>query len=187
MLGRSAGVLAAGAAAVLLLPLLIIMLLLGSAGSGTAASAAGSAQDAAVMTGPLPPGAAGTAIAFAQAQLGKPYLFGGTGPDAFDCSGLVMMAYQSAGVTIPRTSEVQYAQLPHVSPADVKPGDLVFFAGGDGTRHLARACGARSGPGAAADDRRLRDRSADQVRHVRTGSHTRVRAKPGCRIRPALI
>ena len=133
MLGRPAGVLAAGAAAVLLLPLLIIMLLLGSAGSGTAASAAGSAQDAAVMTGPLPPGAAGTAIAFAQAQLGKPYLYGGTGPDAFDCSGLVMMAYQSAGVTIPRTSEVQYAQLPHVSPADVKPGDLVFFAGGDGT------------------------------------------------------
>ena len=49
----------------------------------------------------LPSPAAATAIAFARAQLGKPYLWGGTGPDAFDCSGLVMMAYQAAGVTIP--------------------------------------------------------------------------------------
>jgi cell wall-associated NlpC family hydrolase len=73
------------------------------------------------------------AVAYAEAQLGKPYLFGGTGPAAFDCSGLVMMAYRSAGVTIPRTSETEYAQLPHVTAAKVEPGDLVFFAGADGT------------------------------------------------------
>ena len=75
----------------------------------------------------------GEAVNYAEAQLGKPYLFGGTGPDAFDCSGLVMMAYRSAGVNIPRTSQQQYAGLPHVPADKVVPGDLVFFAGSDGT------------------------------------------------------
>jgi peptidoglycan DL-endopeptidase CwlO len=74
-----------------------------------------------------------TAINYAEDQLGKPYLFGGTGPAAFDCSGLVMMAYQAAGVTIPRTSQQQWAKLPHVPASKVLPGDLVFFAGADGT------------------------------------------------------
>ncbi|HEX3715534.1 MAG TPA: NlpC/P60 family protein [Trebonia sp.] len=73
------------------------------------------------------------AVTYAEAQLGKPYLFGGTGPAAFDCSGLVMMAYQAAGVTIARTSQNQWKTLPHVPAAQVVPGDLVFFAGADGT------------------------------------------------------
>jgi cell wall-associated NlpC family hydrolase len=77
--------------------------------------------------------AAATAIAFAEAQLGKPYQWGGTGPDSFDCSGLVMMAYRSAGVYIPRTSQEQWIWGPRVPASDVQPGDLVFFAGGDGT------------------------------------------------------
>ena len=51
---------------------------------------------------------------YAEAQLGKPYLWGATGPDAFDCSGLVMMAYRAAGVNIPRTSEAQWKKLPRV-------------------------------------------------------------------------
>ncbi len=73
------------------------------------------------------------AVSYAEAQLGKPYLWGGTGPDAFDCSGLMLMAYRSAGVDIPRTSQAQYAGLPHVPADQVVPGDLVFFAGSDGT------------------------------------------------------
>ncbi|HTZ22425.1 MAG TPA: NlpC/P60 family protein, partial [Streptosporangiaceae bacterium] len=48
-------------------------------------------------------------------------------------SGLVMMAYRAAGINIPRTSEDQWAQLPHVPAGSVEPGDLVFFAGADGT------------------------------------------------------
>jgi peptidoglycan DL-endopeptidase CwlO len=75
--------------------------------------------------------AAAAAIAYAQAQLGKPYEWGGTGPAAFDCSGLVMEAYAAAGVSIVRTSQEQWATEPHVS--DPTPGDLVFFAGADGT------------------------------------------------------
>ena len=74
-----------------------------------------------------------TAITYAEHQLGKPYLWGGTGPDAFDCSGLVMMAYRAAGIDIPRTSEQQWVWGPRVSLSRVEPGDLVFFAGADGT------------------------------------------------------
>jgi cell wall-associated NlpC family hydrolase len=73
------------------------------------------------------------AIAFAEHQLGKPYLWGGTGPDAFDCSGLVMMAYRAGGLDIPRTSQQQWLWGPRVNPNQVQPGDLVFFAGSDGT------------------------------------------------------
>jgi cell wall-associated NlpC family hydrolase len=72
-------------------------------------------------------------IAYSEQQLGKPYLFGGTGPDAFDCSGLVMMAYRAAGVNLERTSEQQWATEVRVPASQVQPGDLVFFAGADGT------------------------------------------------------
>jgi peptidoglycan DL-endopeptidase CwlO len=107
-----------------------------SAASPNAGSGATSA--ACIGTGTLdslitPNAAVATAINFAQAQLGKPYLFGGTGPDAFDCSGLVMMAYRAAGINIPRTSQEQWAQLPHVPAGNVEAGDLVFFVGADGT------------------------------------------------------
>ena len=81
--------------------------------------------------GATPGEAAAAAIAYAHAQLGKPYEWGGTGPDAFDCSGLVMQAYASAGVSIARTSQQQWATEQHVS--DPAPGDLVFFPGADGT------------------------------------------------------
>jgi peptidoglycan DL-endopeptidase CwlO len=74
-----------------------------------------------------------TAIAYAEQQLGKPYQWGATGPDAFDCSGLVMMAYRAAGIDIPRTSQEQWAYGPQISSGEVQPGDLVFFAGADGT------------------------------------------------------
>jgi cell wall-associated NlpC family hydrolase len=77
--------------------------------------------------------AARQAIRYARAQLGKPYQWGATGPGAFDCSGLVERAYAAAGVSIPRTSEQQWADLPHVPARRVKPGDLVFAPGSDGS------------------------------------------------------
>jgi len=73
------------------------------------------------------------AIAFARQQIGKPYLWGGTGPDAFDCSGLTMMAFRSVGIDIPRTAAEQWRWGPRVAPGQVEPGDLVFFAGAQGT------------------------------------------------------
>jgi peptidoglycan DL-endopeptidase CwlO len=73
---------------------------------------------------------AGKAVAFAFAQLGCPYVFGGTGPcgSGFDCSGLMMQAWAAAGISIPRTSEEQ-AGLPSVSESDLQPGDIIEFAG----------------------------------------------------------
>lgn len=70
------------------------------------------------------------AVAFAYDQLGCPYVYGGTGPcpDGFDCSGLTMEAWASAGVSIPRTSYGQ-ATLPAVSRSDLQPGDILEFAG----------------------------------------------------------
>jgi peptidoglycan DL-endopeptidase CwlO len=99
-------------------------------GAGSPTSCAGTGQLDALVT---PNAAVAAAVEFAQGQLGKPYLWGGTGPAAFDCSGLVMMAYRTAGIYIPRTSQQQWQQLPHVPAAQVKVGDLVFFAGADGT------------------------------------------------------
>jgi cell wall-associated NlpC family hydrolase len=74
------------------------------------------------------------AVAFAYNQLGKPYVWGATGPGSFDCSGLVQAAWSSAGVAIPRTTYAQWAALPHVAMSSIQPGDLIFF---DGIGHVA--------------------------------------------------
>ncbi|MFJ1754837.1 NlpC/P60 family protein [Kitasatospora sp. NPDC088134] len=67
------------------------------------------------------------AIEFALAQRGKPYLWGGTGPDAFDCSGLTSQAWRAAGLSIPRTSQEQWAGLHRVALRDLRPGDLIIY------------------------------------------------------------
>ncbi|MDG4858224.1 bifunctional lytic transglycosylase/C40 family peptidase [Streptomyces sp. T-3] len=79
---------------------------------------------------PAPTGAAGKAVAFARAQLGTPYVWGGDGPSegGFDCSGLTQAAYRAAGITIPRVAQAQYnagPRLPRQAP--LQPGDLLFF------------------------------------------------------------
>jgi cell wall-associated NlpC family hydrolase len=71
---------------------------------------------------------AASAIAFAAEQLGAPYLWGGTGPGGWDCSGLVQAAYRSAGVTLPRVAQDQFDAGPQLAAGvTVAPGDLVFF------------------------------------------------------------
>jgi len=74
------------------------------------------------------------AVAFAYAQLGKPYVYGATGPDSYDCSGLVQAAWASAGVSIPRTTYEQWAALPHIPMSDLEPGDLIEY---NGESHVA--------------------------------------------------
>lgn len=106
------------------------------------ARAATSAARLGIATGPAPTagatsgwpalpaasGAAATAIAAARTRLGLPYVWGATGPDSFDCSGLTGWAYRQAGVSIPRTSRQQFAALPRVALNLLQPGDLVFYA-----------------------------------------------------------
>ncbi len=84
---------------------------------------------------PAPSGGAGAAIAFAYAQLGKPYVYGAAGPNAYDCSGLTMAAWRAAGVGMPHYSGAQYSSFPHVPLSAMQPGDLVFWGPG-GSSHV---------------------------------------------------
>ncbi|THA74961.1 glycoside hydrolase [Streptomyces sp. A0642] len=83
-------------------------------GSGTGADADASTKAEKVM-------------AFARAQLGKPYVWGATGPASYDCSGLTQAAWKAAGVDIPRTTWDQVNVGTRIATADLQPGDLVFF------------------------------------------------------------
>jgi cell wall-associated NlpC family hydrolase len=74
--------------------------------------------------------AAAVALAFALAQVGKAYVWGGNGPNAYDCSGLTTAAYKHAGITIPRTSQSQFNVGTPVTLAQLQPGDLVFYYAG---------------------------------------------------------
>jgi cell wall-associated NlpC family hydrolase len=76
---------------------------------------------------PAPSGGAQTAIDTAMAQLGKPYEYAASGPNTFDCSGLTMYAWAAAGVSLPHSSRMQFASLPHVPMEAMQPGDLVFY------------------------------------------------------------
>jgi len=77
---------------------------------------------------PPPTAAAGTAIAWALTQLGKPYLWGATGPDSFDCSGLLLRSYEAAGIQLPRVSRQQFTAGAKLPLANAAPGDLLFWA-----------------------------------------------------------
>ncbi|MFJ3900558.1 NlpC/P60 family protein [Streptomyces sp. NPDC090025] len=105
----------------------------GSGASGPASGApADRADRAGADRGPIsaPTGRAAEAISFARAQLGKPYVWGATGPSAYDCSGLTQAAWRAAGVTLPRTTYTQINAGRRVSRAELAPGDLVFFYSG---------------------------------------------------------
>ena len=72
-------------------------------------------------------GRAAAAVQYALAQVGDAYVYGAAGPDAFDCSGLTMMAWAQAGVALPHSSSAQYSSGPQVAFSDLQPGDLVFY------------------------------------------------------------
>lgn len=76
----------------------------------------------------LPPSAAGSRIvAIASQYLGVPYVYGGSSPSGFDCSGLVQYVFKQAGISLPRTSWAQGASGTRVSAAEARPGDLVYY------------------------------------------------------------
>ncbi|WP_083982655.1 C40 family peptidase [Actinomadura hibisca] len=88
----------------------------GGTGGGTGGSYNGPAS-----------GSARAALNYAYAQLGKPYVYGGTGPGGYDCSGLTMRSWGAAGVNITRTTNSQWAATKHIDKSALQPGDLVFF------------------------------------------------------------
>ncbi len=104
-----------------------------SSSSNTSSSNTSSSNSPSNRSDPAPAPAPSTrrsadvAVSTALAQVGKPYRWGATGPNAFDCSGLTSYAWRAAGVTIPRTSGAQFAGLRRVTRAQLQPGDLVFY------------------------------------------------------------
>ncbi|MBA2472119.1 MAG: NlpC/P60 family protein [Pseudonocardiales bacterium] len=76
---------------------------------------------------PAPSEVAGRAIQYALGEVGKPYVWGATGPNAYDCSGLMLRSYQSAGVTLPRVAAQQYWAGTQLPVRQAQPGDLLFW------------------------------------------------------------
>ncbi|MGW0971653.1 NlpC/P60 family protein [Streptomyces sp. NPDC002516] len=94
-------------------------------------AASGASGGSAAGTGVAAPNSrAAAAVAYAYSKLGSPYVWGATGPDAFDCSGLAQAAYRSAGVSLPRTTYAQINAGQRVALSQLQPGDLVFFYAG---------------------------------------------------------
>jgi cell wall-associated NlpC family hydrolase len=93
----------------------------------SAVSAAGGSIN---INGPINPpnNVAAAAIAAARSRLGVPYVWGATGPNSFDCSGLTQWSYAHAGIAIPRVAADQWNSGPHPALADLLPGDLLFWA-----------------------------------------------------------
>ncbi|MHC3468312.1 C40 family peptidase [Streptomyces sp. 7R007] len=103
-------------------------------GTGRASRSSATGRDGlqapGTATAEAPNSRAAAAISYAYAKLGSPYVWGATGPNAFDCSGLVQAAYRSAGVSLPRTTYAQIDAGRRVSRSELRPGDLVFFYSG---------------------------------------------------------
>jgi peptidoglycan DL-endopeptidase CwlO len=97
-----------------------------------AAQALALAQQTAFASGEVMGAASPTAlsaIAWAKTEIGKPYVFGGSGPDTWDCSGLTQWAFRQAGIGLPRTAAAQYAAVPLKIPlGQLQAGDLLFWA-----------------------------------------------------------
>jgi len=89
-------------------------------------AASRSSSDVSTVSVPVS-GRAAAAVRYAMAQVGKAYVYGAAGPSAFDCSGLTMAAWGSAGVGLPHSSSAQYGSGTHISESQLQPGDLVFY------------------------------------------------------------
>jgi cell wall-associated NlpC family hydrolase len=76
------------------------------------------------------------ALKVAESKYGDPYRWGATGPNSFDCSGLTYYAFRHVGRRLPRTAEAQYEHVRHISFAQLRPGDLVFFHYGSYVYHV---------------------------------------------------
>jgi cell wall-associated NlpC family hydrolase len=96
-------------------------------GNRTAPAPSTSTPTPSTPSAPAPSSGAQAAVNYALAQVGDAYVYGASGPDAFDCSGLTMMAWAQAGVSLPHSSSSQMSSGTPVSSSQLQPGDLVFY------------------------------------------------------------
>ena len=100
-----------------------------SSSSDSNADVQASAPSASTSSTAAPASNASGAVAIAMQYVGSPYVMGASGPDAFDCSGLVQYVYSQLGISLPRTSYAQGSAGTLVSAAEAQPGDIVYFGG----------------------------------------------------------
>ncbi|MCT4355945.1 C40 family peptidase [Streptomyces sp. Je 1-79] len=108
-----------------------------------------------------PTGSAAAIVAFARAQVGDAYISGGTGPNSWDCSGLVQAAYRQAGVDLPRVSSSQSSMGTSVSLSSLQPGDILYWGSRSGSYHVAIYVGGGKYVGAQNPSTGVVERSLD--------------------------
>ncbi|MFH9729342.1 C40 family peptidase [Streptomyces sp. NPDC017260] len=100
-----------------------------SGGSDNSGSSVGSSSSAAT-------GSAAAVVSFVQSQVGDAYVSGGTGPNSWDCSGLVQAAFKSVGVDLPRVSQAQSTAGTQVGLGNLQPGDILYWGGAGSAYHV---------------------------------------------------
>ena len=107
---------------------------------GNGSSGSGSSSSSTSITSSSGSGSGRAVVREAMKHLGKPYVRGGDGPEAFDCSGLTMAAWRQAGVSLAHLSYSQFDQVRRISTDELQPGDLVFYFG-SGAHHVGMYVG----------------------------------------------
>ncbi len=108
-----------------------------SSGSSDAGSSASTSASAPSSSSSTVSGSAASIVAFAKAQVGDAYVPGGTGPNSWDCSGLVQAAYRTAGIDLPRVSQSQSTFGTQVSLDSLQPGDILYWGSAGSAYHVA--------------------------------------------------
>lgn len=107
-----------------------------SATSGSSTGTAASTSSSSSSYSSNATGSAAAVIAFAQAQVGDAYVPGGTGPNSWDCSGLVQAAFRSVNIDLPRVSQSQSTAGTQVSLSNLQPGDILYWGGAGSAYHV---------------------------------------------------
>ncbi|WP_282694913.1 C40 family peptidase [Streptomyces sp. CC208A] len=129
-----------------------------SSDSGSDSSDSGSSASASTQ---VASGSAAAIVAFARAQIGDAYVMGGTGPNSWDCSGLVQAAYRQAGIDLPRVSGAQSSMGTSVSLSNLQPGDILYWGSRSGSYHVAIYVGGGKYVGAQNPSTGVVERSLD--------------------------
>jgi len=104
--------------------------------ASTGSSSSGSSSSATPSYTSNATGSAAAVVAFAQAQIGDAYVSGGTGPNSWDCSGLVQAAFRSVNIDLPRVSQSQSTAGTQVSLSNLQPGDILYWGGAGSAYHV---------------------------------------------------
>ncbi|MFF6865543.1 MULTISPECIES: C40 family peptidase [Streptomyces] len=106
-----------------------------SADTGSSSTGAGSSTSTSASTSTAT-GSAAAVVSFVQAQVGKAYVSGATGPSAYDCSGLVQAAFKQVGISLPRVSQAQSTAGTQVGLDNLQPGDILYWGGAGSAYHV---------------------------------------------------